>query len=260
MTATLRSEWTKLRSEPHNTRSLLAVVVLTVGLTAFLTTVGSTNANEVGGAGDDDVVRNSLFGVVLGQVAVVTFASRTFTGEFGTGLIHTTFVATPRRVEVLVAKLLTTGGMVLAASLVACVTSFLVAQPLLHEGGFVAPAYPKVSLTDGPALRAVVGTALFLTVVALLTVAVSAVLRHGAATLSLLLGMLLAPTIVAAALSENIREWVLKLGPSAGLAIQQTRERPDDIDLAPWAGLGVTCAWAAAAVLLAAWVLRRRDV
>jgi hypothetical protein len=46
---------------------------------------------------------------------------------------------------------------------------------------------------------------------------------------------------------------------TAGLTIQRTVERADSIPIAPWAGLGVTWLYAAAALAAAFWVIRRRD-
>jgi ABC-2 type transport system permease protein len=45
----------------------------------------------------------------------------------------------------------------------------------------------------------------------------------------------------------------------AGLAVQRTVERADSVPVGQIAGLGVAAAWAAAAVLAAVWLIRRRD-
>ena len=65
-------------------------------------------------------------------------------------------------------------------------------------------------------------------------------------------------------------EWLLRLTPAAGLAIQQTLPvypqvnstyAPGDgfFPLAPWAGFAVLCGYAVLALLLATFLLRRRD-
>ena len=46
----------------------------------------------------------------------------------------------------------------------------------------------------------------------------------------------------------------------AGLAIQSTVERADNVPIGALAGLGVATAWTAVAVLAALWLVRRRDV
>jgi ABC-type transport system involved in multi-copper enzyme maturation permease subunit len=52
--------------------------------------------------------------------------------------------------------------------------------------------------------------------------------------------------------------WLNRATPLAGLALQQTRDRFDNA-IGPWGGFGVLCAWAAVALGLAYWQLRRRD-
>ena len=45
----------------------------------------------------------------------------------------------------------------------------------------------------------------------------------------------------------------------AGLAMQQTVERPDNIPIGPAGGLRVVTSYAAAALLAALWTIGRRD-
>jgi ABC-2 type transport system permease protein len=45
----------------------------------------------------------------------------------------------------------------------------------------------------------------------------------------------------------------------AGLAVQETVDRPDSIPIGPWAGLGVLGAYALGALAVAAWLIQRRD-
>jgi hypothetical protein len=59
---------------------------------------------------------------------------------------------------------------------------------------------------------------------------------------------------------RGVADQVLRFTPmTAGLTIQRTVERADSIPIAPWAGLGVTWLYAAAALAAAFWVIRRRD-
>jgi hypothetical protein len=75
----------------------------------------------------------------------------------------------------------------------------------------------------------------------------------------------------ASVLPDGASQWLLWVTPAAGFAIQQSIERYDQVvtvyspssgyfPLAPWAGLGVLCACAAAAFAAAVILLRRRDV
>jgi hypothetical protein len=71
-------------------------------------------------------------------------------------------------------------------------------------------------------------------------------------------------------LPPGVAAWLLRLTPAAGFAIEQSIPNYPQLDrlyspaggsypLAPWAGLLVLCCWAAAALVLAVLVQRRRD-
>jgi hypothetical protein len=76
----------------------------------------------------------------------------------------------------------------------------------------------------------------------------------------LLVGLVLVPFVMGGLLPEDVSEPLRRLTPMAGLAIQSTSTRGPEWPLAPWPGLGVTWAWAGAALVGASLVLRRRDV
>ena len=257
-TAVVRAEWTKLRSLPGNAVAVVAVVALTVGLSAFMCAVGHTDATRPG-QGDDDVVVNSLRGVYIGQIAVVAFAVGTVAAELTTGVIRTTFTAVPGRRAVAVAKAITLSGAVLASGLATSVLSFLVCQPLLHASGFRPPAYPIVALTEPAVVRAVTGTALYLTALAVLGLAAGAIARHAAPSITALAGPLLAPVALGSFLPNALADPLQRYTPIAGLAIQRT-VHDASAPIGPWSGLGVTWVWALAASAVAVWVIERRDV
>ena len=72
-------------------------------------------------------------------------------------------------------------------------------------------------------------------------------------------------------LSLVAREWLLRITPAAGFSVQQAVPQFSQVagasytpnwgyyPLAPWAGLAVECAWAAAGLTLAFYLLRKRD-
>jgi ABC-2 type transport system permease protein len=257
MTGALRAEWTKLRTIRSTKWTLLAIFGLTVALGAAL--AAGSEAAVAGAGGDNDLVRDSLVGVYAAQFAVVAFAVLAITSEYATHMILATFVAVPRRARVLVAKALLVGGTVLIVALATSTTAFVVGQQLLRDGGYSPPGYPAWSLDDGPAQRAVVGSALFLAALALLSLGVGTVLRHTAAAITTLLALLFVPLVFAPLLPEHTRELVQQVTPGAGFAVQQTVPRDDALPIGPWTGLGVTFAWAAGALLLALFLIRKRD-
>jgi ABC-2 type transport system permease protein len=256
----LRAEWTKLRSLPSTTWTVIASVAVTVGVSTFLAAVGGTDANEVGAAGDDDVVVNSLRGIWLGQVAMVALGAIAVTSEFATRTISATFTALPHRRIALAAKAMAVGVVALAAGSAASVLSFVIAQPLLQAGGFAPPAYPSVSLTDATVLRAVAGTAVYLTLLALFAVGVAAIVRYTSTAMTLVVALILVPTAVVDFFPGPLRELLQLVAPTAGLAIQITSTAYDTPPLGPWGGLAVTAAWTLAALVAATWTIQRRDV
>jgi hypothetical protein len=259
LVAALRAEWLKLRTVPGSVVALTGIVALTVLVTAFMCGVGHTDA-VLPGQGDDDVVVNSLRGVYLGQLAVIGFAVTAATAEYDTGLSRATLVAMPRRHLAVLAQAVIVTAAVLVAGFVAAVASFLVGQPLLHEGGYAPPAYPIVTLTDPTSVRAVAGTAVFLAALASLGVAVGLIVRRAAPAVAILGGLLLTPLVLGGFPLPEAVERILRAGtPLAGLAVQSTPGMGDPWPVGPWAGLAVTCAWAVAGLLVAMSVVGRRD-
>ena len=109
-------------------------------------------------------------------------------------------------------------------------------------------------------LRAVLGSVLYLALIALLSVGVAAALREAAAAIGAVLGLLyLFPIIGAVVGRPELARHIQQIGPmTAGLAIQATTGL-SSLPISPWAGLGVLAAWAAGALLLGGLLLRLRD-
>lgn len=220
-----------------------------------------TGAGDIGTlppGGDNDIVRDSLAGVLVGMIAIIVLGVVFMTSEYAKGLIRTTFTVSPRRGRVLAAKAVILAGTVFAVGIVAALAALVATRPIQRRNGFEPPAYPDPSLADGPVLRAVVGTALFLAVLSIFALGVAAILRRAAGAITLVIALAVVPSIVGAFLPVTAELWLNRTTPLAGLAMQQTRERFDTA-IAPWAGFGVLCAWAAVALGLAFWQIRRRD-
>ena len=257
----LRSEWVKLRTVRSTTWSLLLFVGISILFTSLLTSGSSTEGGSPGHGGDNDIVMDSLAGIWFGAIAAAVLAVLVVTSEYSTGMIRTTFAANPRRRTVLAAKTLVVGGVVLLVGLATSAACFQVGQWFLRGNGFnYEGGYPAVSLADSEALRAVLGTGAYLGLLAVFCVGVGAVLRHTAGAITLVLAALLAPVIALNFLPEGIADWVEKYClMGAGLAIQQTVEREDNIGLSPAGGLVVVTAYAVVALVVAIVAIGRRD-
>ena len=251
----LQAEWTKLRTVRSTTWALLAVLALTVALGAVSASASHTEGFAPGNQAHDDVVAISLVGVYFAQIAAVALGVVAMGSEYATGTIRATFLANPRRRHVLAAKATIVGGLVLAVASVAAVGAFSVAQPILHGNGYNgANGYRAASLADGTTLRTVAIAAAYPAALALLSLGVVTILRHTVPAISVLLGVLFVPWIVGALLPEDLGLAIEKASPMAGIAAQEA-----GAPIGPWAGFGVTVAWAAGALLVALWLIARRD-
>ena len=257
----LRSEWVKLRTVRSTAWSLLVFVGISILFTSLLTSGSSTEGGSPGHGGDNDVVLDSLAGVWFGAIAAAVLAVLVITSEYSTGMIRTTLLANPRRRTVLAAKTVIVGGVVLVLGLATSAACFQIGQWFLRGNGFnYDGGYPAVTLADHEALRAVLGTGVYLGLLAVFALGVGAVLRHTAGAITVVLAALLAPVIALNFLPDSIADWVERYClMGAGLAIQQTVVRDDSIALSPERGLLVAAAYAAIPLLVALWLIGRRD-
>jgi ABC-2 type transport system permease protein len=261
VSAILRAEAIKLRTVRSTWWSLLLFVGVSVLFTAILCGGSTTQGGSPGHPGDNDIILDSLAGVWFGAIALAVLAVLAITSEYSTGMIRATLAASPRRRTVLAAKGALIGVVALVLGFAVTATCFTVGQELLHGGGFTYEnGYPEVTLADHEAFRAVGLTGLFLGALALFSLGVGAILRHTAGAITAVLVILLAPPIAISLLPENLAEPLEKYSlMGAGLAMQQTVERPDNIPLEPGWGLAVVGAYAAVAMLAALWSIGRRD-
>jgi ABC-2 family transporter protein len=223
------------------------------------TLAGVGDIADLGYGGDNDIVRDSLGGILIGLIPIVCLGALFMTSEYAKGTIRTTFTASPRRVRVLVAKAVVLAVTTIGIGLAAALISLYASRPIQRSRGFAPPAYPDPSLADGPVLRAVVGAGLFLAALALLSLGVGAILRRAAAALTLVTALVVLPGVLGPLLPLTLEDWLGRLTPLAGMAIMQTRDRPDYV-VAPWTGLAIIGGYAVVALTIAAWRIRRRDV
>ncbi|MFJ9538682.1 hypothetical protein ACIRPX_15595 [Streptomyces sp. NPDC101225] len=217
-----------------------------------------------------DMVQMSFQGVFVGVLFMVALGALFVTAEYKRGMIRTTFTATPARLKVLAAKTTVIAAVTFTAGLVATAVGFTLAQRQLRANGFRPPEFPDLSVLDDPALRAVAGSAVLLSLVAVLALAVGVALRSTAGALATVVVLVILPQILSFAFPLPAAQWLLRVTPAAAFAVQQGLPRYPQVEhnclpesgcypLSPGPGLAVLAAYAAAALLLAARRLRRRD-
>jgi len=217
-------------------------------------TCGSADCGE-------DATKLALAGVDLGQAPIAVLAVLVISGEYSTGMIHTTLSAMPHRCTVLAAKAVILTVTTLGTGTIAVLGSLLAGRLILSVHGFTAAhGYPAVTPADVPTLRAATGSILYLILIALLSLGIATIARDPATSIAVVLALLyLFPLFAQAVGSPHWQRLLQQIGPmSAGLAIQATRDQPSQ-PIGPWAGLGVTAAWTVTALLTGGTLLHLRD-
>ena len=127
------------------------------------------------------------------------------------------------------------------------------------SAGSLRTSPAPLSLANGTDLRAAAGSVLYLALIGLLALGTATAVRDSATSIGVVLGLLYLFPVIASALDPHWSRHLQQIGPmSAGLDIQATTGL-HNLPLSPWAGLGVLAAWAAAALLAGAVLLRCRD-
>jgi ABC-2 type transport system permease protein len=258
LTGALHAEWTKLRTAHGTGWLLLAAIALTIAVSAATDAGASCRAGLVC---QPDQAKLTLTGIDLGQAVVAVLGVLAIGTEYSTGMIGVTFMAMPRRSAVLAAKAAVLTAVVLAAGALAAFGSVLAGRLILPGRGFTpAHGYAALSLTTGPVLRAALGSALYLGLIALLSLGIATIARDPAVAIGAGLGLLyLFPIMTSVISNPHWQRHLEQIGPmNAGLAIQATTGLTS-LPLSPWTGLGVLAAWTAWALLAGGTLLTLRD-
>ena len=262
MSNALHAEWTKLRTLAGTWWLLLAAAALTIAVSAAAAAAFSCTPHTCSpGQTGVDPAKLGLTGVAIGQVLIALLAVLAVGGEYGTGMMRLTLTAVPRRLTAFTAKALVTTAAAVAASVLAVGGSAFAGWLILPARGVSAGnGYLPLTLANTADLRAVGGSVLYLTLIALLAFGVTTAVRDSAAGIGLVLGLLFLFPLVSAVIPDHVLARHLEqIAPmTAGLYIQAT-VGVHSLPLTPWQGLGVAAAWAAGALILGAAVLRLRD-
>jgi hypothetical protein len=159
----------------------------------------------------------------------------------------------PRRLPVLWAKVAVFAGVVFVTMLVASFGSFFAGQALLSRNGM------GVTLSDPNSLRAVVGAALYLTVVGVTGLALGALFRNTAAAISTVVVVFFVLAPLTLLLPASWAEHFVQYLPANAGGRLFSGNFGIVSPLSPWTGFAVMSAYAVVLVGLAAWRLRRVD-
>lgn len=252
----MRSEWTKLRTVRSTVWTLGITIVIGVGISALAT--GETRAHwatmSLPARLTFDPTRVSLTPLLFCQLALGVLGVLVMSAEFGTGTARATFAASPRRAQVLLAKIAVFGAVALVVSEATAFVSFFVGQAML-----TAPARHATLATPG-ALRAVVGTGLYLCAISLFALGIATILRHTAGSITTFVGILLVLPLLVQALPGSIGNDVMRFLPARIGVVMMNPGLALPNAFPAWWGLLLLCGYAVAALVAGALMLRARDI
>jgi|HubBroStandDraft_1064217.scaffolds.fasta_scaffold05784_3 ABC-2 type transport system permease protein len=278
---TVRSEFTKLWSVRSTYWTLLALLIVCVGIgalfcwgqTARLASISSGTTLRGGpipaGAVHSILIQRedqtrsmattiSLFGLLFGQLIIVVLGSLVITSEYSTGMIRTSLTSMPRRGTIFAAKAFVFGVVALVTGLVTSFLAFFVGQAILSSW------HVNDTLGQTDVLRSVIGGGLFLCVCGLLSFGIGAMLRHSAGAISASIGLLFVVFILSNFLpgppsgwfgQTDIDKWIPFF---AGSRLWENALGGVHL-FSPWTSFGVFCAYAAAAMIGGLVLFLRRD-
>jgi hypothetical protein len=204
-----------------------------------LTVTGSGDIGPVGTVGGH-AVEDTLVGLAIGLIIVILLAVRFMTGRF------------------VAAKAVVVGAVGFVTGLVAAGVVVPVGVSVLRANGSVVLPVPVWTQ-----VRLVLGVAAFVAVTAIFALALRALLRRAWLAVLVAISAVVIPYALAVLplLPDEVANWLLRVTPAAGFAVQQTiSEFPQVVahyapsegyfPLPGWAGFAVLCAYTAVALRL----------
>jgi hypothetical protein len=249
----LASEWTKIKSVRSTLWTLGVFVVLVVGIGLLAALVVSSSSSEMNG---ENPLSLGFFGLLLGCMCIITLGVLTTASEYGTGMIRTTMTACPSRGRVLAAKSIVFFGVAFVVTLVSSGFIAFVDASLLENNGAKDPS-------AGEWLKGTVGVSLYIALLGLLSLIVGSIIRHSAGAITVMIGAVLAPLVIALFMFsqslEDVRQALFEYSIPNQLSVfysnSLTESGPSGWDPL-WIIIGVTAVAFAGAVAL----LEQRDV
>lgn len=261
----LRSEWIKLRTVRSTVWCYAIIVVLTLAFGILL--ANTFSAPLAGALGPDDqqvlALQVSTLSIGFSQLVASVLGVLVISGEYGTGMIRSTLTAVPQRTPALIAKAIVFGLVTFVVGLVGIALTALVTSPMLPGVG-ITPDF-----ADPQFLLAIGGGALYLALIGVMSLALGAIIRNSAGGIAASLGLLLVlPTVLQIFAAMTNATWATNLGAflpsSAGDKLYSYAAEGGVTDgfvsLSSLQGGLVLTAWAVVLMVVAAVLMKRRDV
>src|SRR6478672_1746329 len=259
----LSSEFIKFRTLLSTLILLGSTVIVVVGfgaLSAWGTgqfSEAATRDPEVGARlaaqGGDIAVSVPTSGIAFAQLILGSLGVLLMSSEFTTGMARSTFAAVPRRTPAFVAKLL-----------VVMVTAFIVTGVSVFIAGLVAvPILDNynldLDLASSQSVKMLLVNSIYVAAVAAIGMALGSLLRNSAGGIMSLVGIFFVAPIAFQLIPGDFFKEARKYLPGNTVEpLTAAQHVPDTLEV--WQAVLVLGAWVVIPVLLAAVLLKRRDV
>lgn len=252
---TLRSEWAKLWSLRSTSITLGVTGLLVIGLSALITlAVYVAPANGRRATATSNPVAIIQSGWFFGLLSLTVLGVMVVSNEYSSGMIVSTFLATPKRARVLLAKVAVFGSVVALAGEVMSFINFFVGHAIISA----YPSFYDPALGDRNVLRAVTGMGLDAALAGLMGVALAALFRHAAAAIAVAVGITFVEPIVAAFLPQSVQGPLNEYWPTqAGSQLEEVNRQAHS--LTAWWGTGDLALFIALLLVAAGYALLKRD-
>jgi ABC-2 type transport system permease protein len=281
------------------TLAALLIISIGVGAAIAAGTAASFTSNPANKAGFDATQISLVAFFEIGQLIIAVIGALSITAEYSTGMIRTSLTAQPRRGVIYTAKAIVFTSVTLVVSLITSFIAFFVGQAVLSGTGVSASLFHPVTIPQnatvtcpaqpgggggggggsgpgcGPGtvhfsgtdlihpstvLIAILGCALFVTLVALIAFGVGAIVRHTAGTIAIVIAALFIIPVLEQTLPNDWRWDIMRFLPDAANRVVSVTVGGTNPHLwSAWPQLGVTALWAAALVAGGAYLFRKRD-
>ncbi|MDG4863597.1 ABC transporter permease [Streptomyces sp. T-3] len=252
-TRVLKSEWTKIKSVNSTIWTLSLAAVVTIGLGMLISHFASSDFDKL----DEkdrlgfDATSMSFAGMGLGQLAMIVFGVLVVSNEYSTGMIRTSLAAVPQRGKFLFSKVAVATALAFVVAMITAFISFFLGQSVM--------GVHKVSIGDPGVLRAVIGGGLYMTLIAVFSMAIASLLRSPMLSLGILMPLffLVSPILGSVSATKKIARY---LPDQAGQKVMQVVAPVDDsTPYGPWGGLAIMIAWVVVALGCGYLLLKKRD-
>jgi ABC-2 type transport system permease protein len=252
----LLSEWTKLRSVRSTKWSLAVGFLLTIAFPLVFALVTSSHWGTMSphDRADRHPLDIALAGVNVAQLAIAVLGVLLISAEYSTGSIRSTFTAVPRRLPVLWAKLLDYAVVSFALMVPAVLVSFFASQAILARHDIL-----QISFAQSGVARSVIGGAVYVVLVGTFALAIGAIIRNTAGGIAAFAGIFFVLPPLMFVLPQSWNNAISQYLPSnAGRQLFALHHAAHT--LRPLTGTLIFVAYCAAALVIAAVLLVRRDV